>query len=782
MLKRIKEIQGIGTYVDCKAGPAEFGRWSLIYGSNSYGKSTLCDVLRSLAEKDAGLIKARKTIPSGIPPKVNFSFSTANTEVAVNFSDDTWKTALPGQLRIAVFDSNFISRNLFTGVEVDRKNKEALTDFVLGEQGVKQAEQIAEMKKTHGQKKSDLKAIEKTFTGIQNIPAFIATVVDEPEDQISAQYAVLFRTLTDKKQQLENADKIVARPELKPLRFVPGAHALAQQICQTAGTSLQTIHDEVRKKLEHHIAAHVADPSLGREWIRTGVTLIKGDHCPFCGQISEAPATALYDVFQMSFDETYKTKLQEAEALYKDALTKYQKYEGVEAAHVATLEFNATCLDTYPEIIAQEEMQALAAGLRSTAVDIGEVNQKLSHILAAEGAQLVSTVDQKRAAPHIAIPARDLVHLKEIEDRLVEKVTQYAALVQQANEQIAKLKSSVKSPSMAQEISALDVRVRQESLKLKRKQLDQACQAHKQTSSESVLLQNSIDEAQLKLQQEQSVFLATFFEKINYFFQRFGSRDFEIFTKNEMDAKGHLPVISLNVRYKSKPVPLTQLGQVFSESDRRALALSVFWARLSVGDPVAKANTIIVLDDPVTSFDEDRISTTMMEIETEAPAYCQLIFLTHYRKFVHQFLQNTSAGSQATLLVLSRSVASGTVIRVQDKETFLHTDHHKKYLKILGYIQGKHESPIDADLRVFLESEVHERYRHAIHSNDFTGKPFKELITSLQEGGYLPNPVATRLDQLRKTLNEPHHQWSDRTPEDWATLASETVDFVYSSL
>lgn len=119
---------------------------------------------------------------------------------------------------------------------------------------------------------------------------------------------------------------------------------------------------------------------------------------------------------------------------------------------------------------------------------------------------------------------------------------------------------------------------------------------------------------------------------------------------------------------------------------------------------------------------------------------------------------------------------------MEDEERFLHSDHHKKYLKIVGFIQGSHTSEINTDLRVFLESEVHERYRDAIHRNGLAKQQFSDLIASLQSVGAISSAAAARLDQLRKNLNEPHHQWSDRTPEDWAAIANETVDFVYSAL
>jgi energy-coupling factor transporter ATP-binding protein EcfA2 len=178
MLKRIKEISGVGPYVSCKAPAVELRELTLIYGSNSYGKSTLCDVLRTLEIPDTTPITQRKTIPTSAVQKVLLSMSeTGQPEMSVRFQDGAWVDPIPYGLKFAVFDSGFISRNLFTGEDIERRNKEALTQFVLGEQGVLQAEKIAADSKLQSQKSRDLKVLERGFNGIPNIQAFINTQV-----------------------------------------------------------------------------------------------------------------------------------------------------------------------------------------------------------------------------------------------------------------------------------------------------------------------------------------------------------------------------------------------------------------------------------------------------------------------------------------------------------------------------------------------------------------------------------------------------------------------------
>jgi wobble nucleotide-excising tRNase len=66
---------------------------------------------------------------------------------------------------------------------------------------------------------------------------------------------------------------------------------------------------------------------------------------------------------------------------------------------------------------------------------------------------------------------------------------------------------------------------------------------------------------------------------------------------------------------------------VFSESDKRALALSLFWAKMDFLSDEKKSNTIIVLDDPVTSFDDNRIMKSITRIKETLREVRQVVCL-----------------------------------------------------------------------------------------------------------------------------------------------------------
>lgn len=781
MLKRIREIQGIGTYVSCKAAGAELQKTTLIYGSNRSGKSTLCDIFRSLAMADAKPINERKTIPAAGSPTVQLSFGGGGkAESPVAFQDGKWQSALPTNLALSVFDSGFITRNLFTGADIDRKNKEALTQFVLGEQGVKNAETIAQQRKELGQKTKELKLLERVFVGVPSIGAFINMTIDEPETAIDDSISKINVDLAQKKQQLENAAKISARQELSTTRFVLGATDAAQRMAKALAMSLQTVHDEVRVKLDAHIKAHVANERTGLEWIRTGMALIAHDVCPFCGQAIGAEARDLYEVFRKSFDDTYTAKLDEMHSFLRDGFGRFQKYGSAGTAYDLALQSNQNCVESYPELSEDAEFAKLVFALRDGADALLATAQGFHTIWAPISEQMGTLSETKKQAPHIPIESPVLDDLRQCEDLLLAKVEQYNQLVGQVNGRLQEFKRTVQHAPLTRAINQLNVTLQTISIKKKRLQLDVSCGDHKELSEDIATLDAAVKKGQEELEKEQSDFLNKFFGRINHYFKKFGSNDFEIQT-GEMDGKGHQPVITLNVKYKGSEIQASQLPRVFSESDRRALALSLFWAKLSVQVDGDKSNTIIVLDDPVTSFDDNRISVTMMEIQREMERYAQFIVLTHYPRFARYMLVDMRLQGKMAFLRLEKTMA-GTSIVMGGEMEFIQSEHHKKYLKILSFIEGNRTIEIDSDLRVFMELEVHERFRDPIHKNQLENHQLGDLISELLRLGVLEKSVAERLDQFRINLNGPHHNWSSLSPDDWAALAKELIDFVYQAL
>src|SRR3990172_768853 len=162
-IARIKEIKNIGTFANFTNGASlGFEKLTFIYGFNTYGKTTLIDIFQSLKENNPQIIQARKTIPAQAgQQKVIFSIKDG-TESDIKFENNNW-THNDISKHLEVFGTDFMHRNLFTGSTIERDNRVNLTQFILGEQGVRLAGEIATKKKELGDKRRDLKTKAPNF-------------------------------------------------------------------------------------------------------------------------------------------------------------------------------------------------------------------------------------------------------------------------------------------------------------------------------------------------------------------------------------------------------------------------------------------------------------------------------------------------------------------------------------------------------------------------------------------------------------------------------------------
>lgn len=69
MLQRVISIKNVGRFKNCAAsGDVTFRRYRLIFAENARGKTTLCDILRSLSMDASDIIVGRATLGSTEPP------------------------------------------------------------------------------------------------------------------------------------------------------------------------------------------------------------------------------------------------------------------------------------------------------------------------------------------------------------------------------------------------------------------------------------------------------------------------------------------------------------------------------------------------------------------------------------------------------------------------------------------------------------------------------------------------------------------------------------------
>ncbi len=108
-----------------------------IFAENGRGKTTLCAILRSLGSGEPGLMRGRTTLGQAEVPEVNIRLEGTNA----SFSNGAWSQTVP---EIAVFDSAFISENVYSGDAVNLGQRRSLYRVIIGRDGVALAQQADE--------------------------------------------------------------------------------------------------------------------------------------------------------------------------------------------------------------------------------------------------------------------------------------------------------------------------------------------------------------------------------------------------------------------------------------------------------------------------------------------------------------------------------------------------------------------------------------------------------------------------------------------------------------
>jgi wobble nucleotide-excising tRNase len=135
MIEKIIEISNIGHFVNFKfQGSQDWNgllkKLNIIYAPNGSGKTTLATILKSLSKNNLDLINYKRTFGTNKTPKVKIKVS--NSPNLVTLKDEIWSNH---NLKIEVFDTNYIEDYLFAGSYGTKQNKTNLYKLLFGNKG-----------------------------------------------------------------------------------------------------------------------------------------------------------------------------------------------------------------------------------------------------------------------------------------------------------------------------------------------------------------------------------------------------------------------------------------------------------------------------------------------------------------------------------------------------------------------------------------------------------------------------------------------------------------------
>ena len=780
MIRRINQIANVGCYRNMRASNLQFAPLTLIYGENCNGKTTLCDIFRSLSENKPEYIGNRVSIPVNGNPNVQISVNIpgTNNETLFTFTQNAWNNAL-GQINLMIFDTNFIHRNVFTGLSIERRNQENVTEFILGEQSVVAANRIADLNSAIRSIRLDINRLTQTyFTNIQNLNNFINMQVNLDEATIDSEINRIPSEIEKERSLQGNIQGVMNRAEPNPLQIPTGLVEYLDAVNQALQANYQIVHQNAKIEVQRHIEQNCKCVDSSKNWINLGLTLINTDVCPFCGQKLEENSNRLLEMYRECFDKAYNDYTTSIKSTLENLSARKSIFQNFSISQ--TMHKNTLAISHYIELIDNTSFSNSLNSLNLAQQRLFELQEQWITYYNEFISTLESKIQEKKENLYISINTIVIENVINAFNSIVSNCVEYNNQLEIIKETIISFKSSLDSNSIGNRITELSTQLLQYQTQKRRLQLETHCQTYTQLTTNEQNNRNEVNRLNTELRAQQTTFLSQCFSEINRIFRLLGSNNFTI--SQTINNRGNMPVIQVTASYNGVPVTNTQLESVFSESDRRALAFSIFWARITRMQRDEAIRTVVILDDPITSFDNGRIDRTIRMIETERANLRQVIIFCHYSNYLSAFYLWANNNPANTVLYSLRRDANGTTIVNANPSDFTESINQRKWRKINDFVEGRTQDDIFADLRVFLETEVRNRYWLQINRNDLAGLQFSELLRELLNRGYINQICWNMINQLRQTLNIEHHVWTERVLTEKVGIANDVLTAVFDHL
>jgi wobble nucleotide-excising tRNase len=781
-ITRIKEVKNIGPFSQFVNG-AKFGleKLTFVYALNTFGKTTLSDIFSSFRENDNSLILDRKTIPSSEgEQKVSFSFNKndGEPEIDVLFQGGHWNSSEISK-NIEIFNSEFISKNVINGSVIDRGNKENFTQFILGEQGFLLSEKIAKEKKDLADKKRNLKNVTPNFVKDYSdleINKYLNFSIDGLEiEKIKAEIASKTILLKKEGERLEEPAKILNLPEPQKIVFEKSKIIdKVKEFNSLLDKNYADIKEGALEKFNEHLKNNFFGSGDAENWIKQGLSYCsdgKRDKCPFCGQ-NILETNQLIELYDSYFAPAY-IQFAEEISFSLGAIILSLKKESFSKKTV--LQEALIKIDKFRELITEDNFSVKVSELETIIRGVDEENLR-------EGVKNVVTVAESKRQEKEQFPCKkiDSIVIIDLEKEFIKYCADIESgvnIIEACTEAIILFKDKYKNTAViSANVDKLKKELRLLEYKDARIKEDKDCEKYKLAIKEMSELAIKVNEGELKLRSDQSVFIDKYFLEINELFKKFGSKNFTL-GKVE-DKHGYKPVYSLKIKFKGREIPDDNIRAVFSESDKRSLALAIFWAKINLKTDLEKKETIIILDDPITSFDDNRVTNSIRLFKDTMASVGQLIIFTHYPNFIKRFKELSR--DIPTKMLEIKQTSDTSYFDELDEKAIIASDYDKLFFKIHGFINKEHSDSIKTDLRPFLENHyIPSVFALQIQKNSICGK-LSDVIDGLFDCGAISDEDKKKLHDFRETLNPDSHILTSNNNEDVRNFASEMMEFLFS--
>lgn len=600
MIVCINRIKQFGIFSDFNGTNIQkFGRYNLIYGWNGTGKSTLSNLF--------SCFELRSMVPR---------FSAGQFSVVLEDGSTVTETTLPSsQLNIHVFNQRFVHEN----IDWDNSVKSIL---LIAKEKIDDLQKLEKLKgdlqskkKAHDDKQSNIKkqreALEKFLTnaakkmklGLQSIDTSDSYYLNYDRRKL-ANFIQSNGEAVIKSESVLSDEKVIdltnaAKPDQLPsINFV--STAIDPEYFKKAAARIRDLIGTTAVNLA--IQRLTDNPDI-REWVQTGLKIHKhhdSQSCEFCGStLTELRTEALAAHFNKEFTE-FQNRLQSAAIWIESqgapsnqlpAATEFYKELSTEAERLQK-EYTSAAEKV------DQEIQGWREALKAKITDPGKTDIQISDV--AE---------------------QDITNFNEILNSIV-------ALVGTHNHKTSNFKSETSKSKVALELHFAAAEVQEFDYAGTEKSCNELEAEAKNEYKEIEKLGQEVGTIEAQLSNE-----TVGAKEFNDILHRFIGRS-ELCLSFNQGKKGY-EIIRNGVGAHD--------GNL-SEGEKTAIAFVYFITKLKENGNNIR-DTIVVVDDPVSSFDSNHLFHAYSFLRTQCTDAKQLFVLTHnftYFKLVRDWFTGTN--------------------------------------------------------------------------------------------------------------------------------------------
>lgn len=711
MILKIEKIKNIGNYEDyIAAGDVSLKKMNLIYAENGSGKTTIARILHSMSVNDSSIISQRKRIGSNTPSEIIIK----DEEIGqINYNENKWYRNNPN---VIVFDTYFVSENVYTGFYISGDNRKHLYKFVLGDTGVEIAKKVERVKNL----------LEKNTKEINELYEQIITlskVQDVEKVCAIKQLSEIDKLIEEKNMELmiaKDNDIILKQSKLPIFRSLNISFDI-ENLKKTLSDSINDIGKEYLELVMSNIELlNIRGIKDSSSWIYSGYQAIKNkdmDKCPFCG--TPINGIKLIEGYNQFFSEKYKDTLNKINAFKK--------------------QISSINIDLYINEIVNINKQVKDLSnfwIKYVRIDKSDnIFEYDFDSLKSKFKKLIETIENKSINPLDSI-SPDIVDAFIIElNILSSKIKEINTYINLCNNKITDAITKVRKVSEVQkELENLELNKARFNFPLYDK-----CLKYKLFKEHRTRLQKINKSLQEEQKTESNRIFQQYGDKINYYLHDIFRTKFQIIEIKDGGFKGKAKEANLSYTLTFNGTPIEQDGEsntsfknVLSEGDKNTIAFSLFLAKLKLSPNLS--NKIIVFDDPLTSLDLNRRNATIHQLTLLYQNANQVIVLSHNLHFLIE-LNSRSIIKTSTKKALQ-------IINIDGKSSI------KEFLIKKEWIDNYQKSLIS--MNNFLSDPNEENKEEAINSIRISLETFLKLKYCL----FIPDPdqtFGTIINNLQKS-------------------------------